>query len=632
MAINKKLVHFGTFANFQKELSAGNILDTSIVFIKDTQQIYTHGQYYNCSLSLEELEQQFASKNDITDMLTKTEANNTYATKQEIPVSYTLPIATASVLGGIKVGAGLSINSETGVLSATGGGTADSVDWSNITSKPSSFTPSSHTHNISDISNLQNELNNKLESDDIQDMATQTWVKSQGYITSIPDNYITETKLSEYNYITSSQANILYATKDELNAKADSSDISDMLTKTEAKSLYQSKGSYLTSVPVATTTTLGGIKLNYQTSGNNYKVQVDSNNNAYVNVPWTDTTYQLVQGNGTTGLIKNGSSVTSSAGYTACPIISGVPYYKDTNTTYTLSSFGITATAAELNYCDGVTSNIQDQLNAKASSNQTMYLGNTQVSINRSSGQLTLDGVSINGSAGSVDWNNISGKPPIPEQYVLPTASSTVLGGIKSSEVSTTDYIQGYNVMDSQGVLKPYWDGKFLNASSSMATSYMLCLGKESGKAQVFTSGLYCNRGTLYDKDGIAFPRVNVENTWTAYQDFTAGAGNSGSDIRFKSVQKDTIGNVINDIQDIKIFPYIWTKQGETNWDTFGVDANQLIQKGGIYSKMVHERKDEYKTKFVDYDRFGLIAIKAIQELTEKIQNLENTINELKNK
>jgi hypothetical protein len=32
-------------------------------------------------------------------------------------------------LGGIKVGAGLEVNPETGVLNATGGGTADSVDW-----------------------------------------------------------------------------------------------------------------------------------------------------------------------------------------------------------------------------------------------------------------------------------------------------------------------------------------------------------------------------------------------------------------------------------------------------------------------------------------------------------------------
>lgn len=66
------------------------------------------------------------------------------------------------------------------------------------------------------------------------------------------------------------------------------------------------------------------------------------------------------------GGVKTTSSVTSASGYTACPIISGVPYYKDTNTTYSLGSFGVTATAAELNYTDGVTSNIQTQLNGKA--------------------------------------------------------------------------------------------------------------------------------------------------------------------------------------------------------------------------------------------------------------------------
>lgn len=40
-----------------------------------------------------------------------------------------------------------------------------------------------------------------------------------------------------------------------------------------------------------------------------------------------------------------------------------------TGKTYTLDSFGITATANELNYCNGVISNIQTQLNGKASIN-----------------------------------------------------------------------------------------------------------------------------------------------------------------------------------------------------------------------------------------------------------------------
>lgn len=46
MAINKKLIHFQRLASFKEQLAANNILDTSIVFIKDAQQIWTHGQYY----------------------------------------------------------------------------------------------------------------------------------------------------------------------------------------------------------------------------------------------------------------------------------------------------------------------------------------------------------------------------------------------------------------------------------------------------------------------------------------------------------------------------------------------------------------------------------------------------------
>ena len=40
----------------------------------------------------------------------------------------------------------------------------------------------------------------------------------------------------------------------------------------------------------------------------------------------------------TLGGVKTSSTVTSSSGYTACPIISGVPYYKDTNTTYSTAT------------------------------------------------------------------------------------------------------------------------------------------------------------------------------------------------------------------------------------------------------------------------------------------------------
>lgn len=86
----------------------------------------------------------------------------------------------------------------------------------------------------------------------------------------------------------------------------------------------------------ANTSTLGLVMIGYAENGKNYPVELDSSGKMYVNVPWTDTntTYGVVGANGSTGLVKNGSTVTSASGYTACPIVGGVPYYKDTNTTY----------------------------------------------------------------------------------------------------------------------------------------------------------------------------------------------------------------------------------------------------------------------------------------------------------
>jgi hypothetical protein len=117
-----------------------------------------------------------------------------------------LPIASADTLGGIKVGAGLSINPGTGVLSATGG-TADSVEWDNVLSKPDDIVNITErlaakldtaTYN-SEKANFatKDELNSKADTSAIADMATQTWVQGQGYLTEVPSNYVTDSELTE---------------------------------------------------------------------------------------------------------------------------------------------------------------------------------------------------------------------------------------------------------------------------------------------------------------------------------------------------------------------------------------------------------------------------------------------------
>ena len=56
MAITKKLIHFKTKKAFQGQLDANNILDTSIVFIQDAKEIWTHGEFYPCPYTKEEVD------------------------------------------------------------------------------------------------------------------------------------------------------------------------------------------------------------------------------------------------------------------------------------------------------------------------------------------------------------------------------------------------------------------------------------------------------------------------------------------------------------------------------------------------------------------------------------------------
>lgn len=69
-------------------------------------------------------------------------STNDYTTNEKNKLAglsnYTLPTASADTKGGVKIGSGLQMNGD--VLSATGGGTADAVDWENVTNKPTKLT------------------------------------------------------------------------------------------------------------------------------------------------------------------------------------------------------------------------------------------------------------------------------------------------------------------------------------------------------------------------------------------------------------------------------------------------------------------------------------------------------------
>lgn len=148
-----------------------------------------------------------------------------------------LPIASSDTLGGVKIGTGLSINPESGVLSA------NAPEWNNISGKPEDIVNITErlaskldtaTYNSEKSSfATKDELNSKADTSAITDMATQTWVQNQGYLTEVPSNYVTDSELTEGlagkqdkgDYALKSDLNTL-ATKEELATKADTSALS----------------------------------------------------------------------------------------------------------------------------------------------------------------------------------------------------------------------------------------------------------------------------------------------------------------------------------------------------------------------------------------------------------------------
>lgn len=131
----------------------------------------------------------------------------------------------------------------------------------------------------------------------------------------------------------------MYLIKDE--SKLNSEDGYEPYTASQASSVPWSgvtgKPSTFTP-PTSSATVLGGIKVGYTTSGKNYKVQLDSSGNAYVNVPWTDnnTTYNEATAD-TLGLVKIGYA--SNGKNYAVLLANGKMYvnvpWTDNDTTYT---------------------------------------------------------------------------------------------------------------------------------------------------------------------------------------------------------------------------------------------------------------------------------------------------------
>lgn len=226
----------------------------------------------------------------------------------------------------------------------------------------------------------------------------------------------------------------------------------------------------------ANTSTLGLVMIGYAENGKNYPVELDSSGKMYVNVPWTDTntTYGVVGANGSTGLVKNGSTVTSASGYTACPIVSGVPYYKDTNTTYA-NMKAATASAA----------GAAGLVPAPAAGKQTSFLrgdGTWVVPTNTTYGlaSTTANGLlrQLNGSTSSFMRGDGTWATPPNTTYAV--ANESTNGLMAAADKKTMNRLIGVNTVTTLASLPI--SKRSITATLSAATTLSVASGMQIGE------------------------------------------------------------------------------------------------------------------------------------------------------
>lgn len=423
----------------------------------------------------------------------------------------------------------------------------------------------------------------------------------------------------------------------------------------------------ITSIPQASSSALGGIKIGYSDNGRNYAVELDSSGKAYVNVPWTDTntTYNVAttSANGLMSSsdkskldgIQAGADAVSfsrslSSGTKIGTInINGVntniyaptarePVEYGVATSTTLGLVRIGYPESGKNYPVELNSSNQMYVNVPWTDNNTTYSAGAGLSLSgtvfslRKATPTTLGGVKVS----STEISTIS------------TVAATTFGSQNRIYPVQLAYPSGSAGTDGNKVLSVYvpWEN---TTYSVVSTSKNGLVSMDSALAELaYEDKDAGNLGSLARfgemgmlevstivEDDLAL--VNKSNSWTAYQDFKSGAGNSGSDMRFKR-EVTCMPDVLDNLMSLNVIKYIWEHPDENGIRcTFGVKADQLLSLGGVYATMVHSRADKYDTKWVEYDRFGVLAIKALQEvvmrnkqLESRIEYLEDTINSMR--
>ena len=303
-------------------------------------------------------------------------------------------------------------------------------------------------------------------------------------------------------------------------------------------------------------------------------------------------------------------------------------------------------TSAQLGYLNGVTSSIQTQLNTIKAN--CIYRGVCSTSANTAAKTVSVDGnftltagvfVAIRfeqmnaASNPTLNVNNTGAKaifyrgaawktsqdPARQYDTILMTYDGTQWmisallepNKVNFSNASSTLRAKNFNLDTStssngtitrtSGIQDLYFDSDILSTTSGLfphSSNANACITVKTNSGNYYHQiGLSSNK-KMYARSfqnvvpnsttsWYTIPYCEDSQDWTGYQDFQSGAGNSGSDMRFKK-EVQNVGNILSKINDLNVIKYIWEHPDESQVKyTFGIDANKLLELGGIFATMV---------------------------------------------
>lgn len=403
-------------------------------------------------------------------------SSNDYTSQEKTKLAglsnYTLPTASDTVKGGIKVGSGLTMNGE--VLSATGGGMADSVEWDNVLSKPE-FATVATSGAYNDLTGKPNlatvatsgsytDLSNKptIPTVDVTKSYVDTQLATKANASNVYTKAEVDSKVSTdlSGYATTAAMNSALGNKvDKVSGKVLSTNDYTTAEKNKLAGVAANANNY--SLPAATSSVLGGVKTSTGIT----------NSSGTISVTYGTAAGTACQGNDSrlsnsrpASDVSAWAKASTKPTYTWTEITSKPSWIGSSKPTYTASEVGALASGGTAVNASKVANSFIFKVAGGSTEGTNLYTFNgsaaktinvvagSNVTLTPTAGQLSISAkdttyavatTSANGLMSSAMVTKLNGVATNANNYSLPTATGSVLGGVKT----------GSNITNSSGTI-----------------------------------------------------------------------------------------------------------------------------------------------------------------------------------